>query len=1181
MSAPPCPPPPPPAGPNADLAFIVDAHVASFDYFVLRGMQAALSAIAPVEVTLAQTQFKRTRHSFSLCKPVLEAPRDLGRADRARKISRDAEPCLPSDCRQSSTTYRGNLMATLVHVVTEEVADGEGAPWQEASTSSKTIKAKLGMMPVMVQSAACHLRGVPQRLSGKELLRSTSQPNGSNKKLRDLPACGEENNEMGGYFILNGIERIVRLLILNRRHYAMALRRSAYRKRGPSYTDMATMIRCVRPDQSGVTVRLHYLSDGRAMFGFSIRRREYFVPLGVMLKALLACDYGDARLNVGVSDRELFDSLVGSCFAESAGDAAFVAERAEAALRDCADRGLRAPLDCLRYLGRHFLPVLATDDNNEIANVDRNEELAMHRAQPATLHEQASLEQTAGLALLKKYVFVHLNRGEDKFQLLVHMAQKLFALASGTCKEDNADALCHHEVLMPGHLLTIFYKERCAEWLGAWKRHVESQLKPKQQSTAAGGQSREKRVTQNKLDLNDESSIRRAMGYMKDIGRAFDYFLATGNLVSTSGLDLPQATGYTVVADKLNYLRFMSHFRSVHRGAYFAELRTTTVRKLLPESWGFLCPVHTPDGSPCGLLLHLTRACYLVCDGGKPSALQRMQFQQNGKTRSAMQLGSDAGGDDDEMAGPFGPNLADNAKENIWGNLMRVLYECGMSPIESSQRGTLSMMASAAQHLRVVVDGRVVGTIPAGEVAMRCEATLRALKAAAYAFEVFQELWAPKVSADGASDDEGMDDAEAERERRQQEYTAQISDFVSSSKKYRRGAQSIHANRFQAALAALPSWAVTDQGGSLGMRHTHIVPSHMEVVHLGVQRGDPYPTLTLFTEDARFVRPVLQVPASYASSGSCPPPEHLPVELVGSLESTHLTIACPHATGASDAGGVDVNRAVAGNACAAKVQRWLPERGSTHREIDAMSPLSFIASLTPWSDRNQSPRNMYQCQMAKQTMGYPCDTLRYRNDTKMYKIHYPQTPVCRNESPYKQMSVDEYPLGFNAVVAVISYTGFDMEDAMILNKGSVDRGLAHGTLHKSEVVDLGLVKDTMRSRRGTSTFGTGTHTTAASSRALDLQAAKQKRERRGRAVDASDGLPSPGTMLHGGESLYCEEYRATGAAPTAHAVKGADPCVIDSVALIGSEQDGAFGPRRASIRMRYDRNPVIGDKFSR
>lgn len=58
--------------------------------------------------------------------------------------------------------------------------------------------------------------------------------------------------------------------------------------------------------------------------------------------------------------------------------------------------------------------------------------------------------------------------------------------------------------------------------------------------------------------------------------------------------------------------RYLSHFRAIHRGAYFAQLRTTTVRKLLPESWGFLCPVHTPDGSPCGLLNHFTAMCQVV-----------------------------------------------------------------------------------------------------------------------------------------------------------------------------------------------------------------------------------------------------------------------------------------------------------------------------------------------------------------------------------------------------------------------------------------------------------------------------------------------------------------------------------------------------------------------------------------
>ncbi|KAG7245975.1 hypothetical protein CRUP_000037 [Coryphaenoides rupestris] len=73
-----------------------------------------------------------------------------------------------------------------------------------------------------------------------------------------------------------------------------------------------------------------------------------------------------------------------------------------------------------------------------------------------------------------------------------------------------------------------------------------------------------------------------------------------------------QNSGLSVVADKLNFIRYLSHFRCVHRGAAFAKMRTTTVRKLLPESWGFLCPVHTPDGEPCGLMNHMTSSCEIV-----------------------------------------------------------------------------------------------------------------------------------------------------------------------------------------------------------------------------------------------------------------------------------------------------------------------------------------------------------------------------------------------------------------------------------------------------------------------------------------------------------------------------------------------------------------------------------------
>ena len=86
-----------------------------------------------------------------------------------------------------------------------------------------------------------------------------------------------------------------------------------------------------------------------------------------------------------------------------------------------------------------------------------------------------------------------------------------------------------------------------------------------------------------------ERYIKKVLGRTNfDIGSRMSNFLATGNLVSPTGLDLQQASGFTIVAEKLNWQRYISHLRSIHRGAFFAELKTTTVRKLLPEAWGTL-----------------------------------------------------------------------------------------------------------------------------------------------------------------------------------------------------------------------------------------------------------------------------------------------------------------------------------------------------------------------------------------------------------------------------------------------------------------------------------------------------------------------------------------------------------------------------------------------------------------
>jgi DNA-directed RNA polymerase I subunit RPA2 len=204
---------------------------------------------------------------------------------------------------------------------------------------------------------------------------------------------------------------------------------------------------------------------------------------------------------------------------------------------------------------------------------------------------------------------------------------------------------------------------------------------------------------------------------------------------------------------------------------------------------------------------------------------------------------------------------------------------------------------------------------------------------------------------------------------------------------------------------------------ALDLETRGVCPS-MEVAYLPRMpdsRTAPFPGLYLGTEPARLVRPVVQV-----STGL--------VELIGPLQQTFLKIA--------------VNRY--------EVDPALDQ----YVELDtAGSVLSLVASLTPFSDFNQSPRNMYQCQMGKQSyvfqhrkihrwtnhvwheqnrMGTPAHALPHRADNKMYRLQNVQFPLVQTRAQ-TTFAIDEHPNGCNAVVAVISYTGYDMEDAMILN----------------------------------------------------------------------------------------------------------------------------------------------------
>jgi len=81
------------------------------------------------------------------------------------------------------------------------------------------------------------------------------------------------------------------------------------------------------------------------------------------------------------------------------------------------------------------------------------------------------------------------------------------------------------------------------------------------------------------------------------------------------------------MAENINRMRYMSHFRAVHRGAAFLGSRSSDVRQLKPDSWGFVCPVNTPDGSPCGLLNHLSATCQVINTSPDVSKLPEVLFQ--------------------------------------------------------------------------------------------------------------------------------------------------------------------------------------------------------------------------------------------------------------------------------------------------------------------------------------------------------------------------------------------------------------------------------------------------------------------------------------------------------------------------------------------------------------------------
>ncbi|MEM1927769.1 MAG: DNA-directed RNA polymerase subunit B [Acidilobaceae archaeon] len=246
-------------------------------------------------------------------------------------------------------------------------------------------------------------------------------------------------------------------------------------------------------------------------------------------------------------------------------------------------------------------------------------------------------------------------------------------------------------------------------------------------------------------------------------------------------------------------------------------------------------------------------------------------------------------------------------------------------------------------------------------------------------------------------------------------------------------------------------------------------------------------------------------------------------------------------------------------------------REHTHLELWTPGILGVAASTIPYIEHNQSPRNTYQSAMAKQALGLYALNYRFRTDSHSYLLQYPQRPIVQTRG-LEIIDYNERPSGQNMVLAILPFEGYNMEDAIVFNKTSVDYGLARAYFFRTYIA-----------QEQDYPGGLSDKITVPSPKLYDHKGDHYYRKLSPDGVIWPEVEVSGGDVLVGRESppRFMGEERVISSAlmsyrDTSVQLRYGESGVVDTVILTKTLEKNKL----VKVRVRDQRIPEIGDKFA-